>query len=258
MRGERRKEGGGQGGRSAEQRRASAVVPAVMAAWEDLTDLERPAWESTGSLRRMSGVRYFKKVNMRRLLRGELIIRVPPLSKPYDPRPLLKGLDIRNRDGRITLEVELTRAPDTPRTVWASRPCNRGVKKPDKCPRLGWLSVSRGRWFEITKLYFKKHGEYIKQHGLELVGKRIFVRLRPETDDGPNLYEQVRAVVPKPEVKMGKKAIVPTKLLRSSYEAPAKLLRNIPRTTSPRQALRTPLGGGSWRKAGVGSPRGKG
>ena len=243
----------GRQGRSAEQRRASAAVPAVMAAWEDLTDQERLPWESSSSLRRMSAVSYFKMVNMRRLLRGEEMIRVPPLSKPYDPRPLLKGLDIRNRDGRITLELELTRAPDTPRTVWASRPCNRGVKKPDKCPWLGWLPVSRGRWREITALYFKKHGEYIKDQGLELVGKRIFVRLRQETDDGANLYEQVRAVVPKPEVKMGKKALIPTKLLRSPCEAPAKHHADHKPSASPRHAL-------GWRDQGpeVRSPKSEG
>jgi hypothetical protein len=32
------------------------------------------------------------------------------------------------------------------------------------------------------------------------MGKRIFIRLRPEVDDTPKLCEQVKAVVPKPEV----------------------------------------------------------
>jgi hypothetical protein len=147
---------------------------------------------------------------------------VPPPFKPYDGRPILKGLSIRNRDGRITLELELRRVPDAPQTVWASLPCNLGQKKPSSCPRLGWLPAPQGRWSEITKLYFKKHGEYIKEHGLQLVGKRIFIRLRAETDDGPNLYEQVRAVVPKPEVQVSKKGLISSNELRTSFEGSSK------------------------------------
>jgi hypothetical protein len=230
--------------RTAEQRRASATVPVVMAAWESLTDMERLAWEYSGARRRISGVSYFKKVNMRRLLRGQQWIRVPPLTQTYDPRPLLKAVDIRNRGDRITLELQLWRKLDAPRTLWASRPYNRGLKMPRHCPRLGWLTTSKGRWCQITQPYFQKHGEYMKQHASELVGKRIFIRLRPETDDGPNLYEQVWAVVPKPEVKMAKKAPSPTKDLRRTYERPTKPLRNLPRTPSHPRAIRKPIPGG--------------
>jgi hypothetical protein len=209
----------------------------VMQAWEALDDQERLAWDVRGSTRRMKGINYFKQVNLRRLRRGEELTRVPPLFKPYDARPLLKGLDIRNRGGRITLELQLWRVPDSPRTVWGSLRSNLGLKQPHKCPRLGWLPAPQGRWSEITKLYFKKHGEYIQQHGLQLVGKRIFIRTRPEVDDGPNLYEQVKAVVPKPEVQMGRKAFIPSKALRIPFETPSKPLRSMARTT---RALRVP------------------
>jgi hypothetical protein len=182
------------------------------------------------------GDNYFKQVNLRRLRRGEELAKLPPLSKPYDSRPLLKSLDIRNRGGRITLELELWRVPNAPRTVWGSLPSNLGLKQPHKCPRLGWLSATRGRWSEITKLYFKKHGEYIRQHGLQLVGKRIFIRIRPELDDAPSLYEQVKAEVPTPEVQMGKKAIIPSKALRIPFETPSKPLRSMARTTRAHRA----------------------
>jgi hypothetical protein len=244
-------EGRKQRGATADQRRVRAAVPAVMKAWEGLTDEERLVWDVQGSNRRMKGISYFKKVNLRRFLLGQALLRVPPESRPYDPRPLLKGVDIRNREGRITIELELSRKPDAPRTVWASRPCNLGVKKPRRCPRLGWLPPLKGRWVEITAPYFKKHGDYIKQHSLQLVGKRIFVRLRLETDDGANLYEQVRAVVPKPEVQIAGKAPSPSKVHRRSIEGPSKTLRSIKTAPRQRRAI-APLGPkGRGRKAGV-------
>jgi hypothetical protein len=57
---------------------------------------------------------------------------------------------------------------------------------------------------------------------VELVGKRIFVRLWQETDDGPNLYEQVRAVVPCPEVPRSKKGPISSNELRTSFEGSSK------------------------------------
>jgi hypothetical protein len=109
-------------------------------------------------------------------------------------------LHIRNRGGgRLVLTLELRRVPTAPMTVWGARPCSRGVTKPDKCPRLGWITASEDKVTDITAVYFMKHGAYIKQHGVELAGKRIFIRIRQETDDGANLYEEVNAVVPEPE-----------------------------------------------------------
>jgi hypothetical protein len=145
MRSEQHKEARGRKGRSDEQRRGSAAMTQVMRAWEALADQERLAWDVQGSTRRMKGINYFKQVNLRRLRRGDELTRVPPFSKAYDARPLLKALDIRNRGGRITLELQLSRVPDSPRTVWGSLPSNLGLKQPDKCPRLGWLPAPQGR-----------------------------------------------------------------------------------------------------------------
>lgn len=251
----KQREGGRGGkGRSDAQRQGSAAMTRVMKAWEVLSDGERLTWDVEGKQQRMRGINYFKQVNLRRLRRGEELARVPPQSRPHDGRPLIKRLDIRNRDGRITLELELRRVPDVPRTVWASLPCNLGQKNPSSCPRLGWLPAPHDRRSEITKLYFQKHGEYIKAHGLQLVGKRIFIRLRAETDDGPNLYEQVRAAVPKPEEQMSKKGPISSNELRTSFERASKGLRTITGTSRWQQAVRAPLDGGGWRR-GRGCPK---
>jgi hypothetical protein len=217
--------------RSDAQLQGSAALVEVMRAWEALSDQDRLAWDAQGSTRRMKGVNFFKQVNLRRLRRGEELARVPPPLKPYDGGPILKGLAIRNRNGMITLHVELRRLPAAPRTVWGSLPSNLGLKQPHACPRLGWLPHSRSRRIEITGLYFAKHGEHIRRHGLQLVGKRIFIRLRQELDEGASLYEQAKAVVPPPEGRRGKKALSSSKDLRMLFECSSKDLRNITPTT---------------------------
>jgi hypothetical protein len=190
----------GQKGRSAGHRHENAAMIEVMRAWEALLDEERLAWNLEGESRRMYGVNYFKKVNLRRLLRGEELATVPPQSEPYDGRRVLKRLRLGNRGGRITMDLEFGRVPTGPFTVWGSRPCNRGAARPDKCPRLGWLPPPKNGVSKIADLYFMKHGEYLEQHGVRLEGKRIFIRIRQEVDGGSaNLYEEVSAVVPEPE-----------------------------------------------------------
>jgi hypothetical protein len=73
-------------------------------------------------------------------------------------------------------------------------------------------------------------------HGLQLIGKRLFIRTRQEVDDGANLYERIKAVVPKPELPTGKKAIIPSNTLRIPFETPSKPLRNLVRTTRAQRA----------------------
>jgi hypothetical protein len=231
--------------RSEAQRQSRAAMVQVMKAWEALRDEQRLAWDVQASQRRMKGIHYFKQVNLRRLQRGEDLAQVPPPSKTYDARPLLKTLDIRNRNGQITLELQLRRAPDFPCTVWASLPCNLGLKKPRRCPRLGWLPALQGRWCRITHLYFNKHGQYLQDHGLPLVGKRIFVRLRAETDDGPDLHEEIKAVVPQPEIQIDKNTLSPSKGHRRIAVGSSKGLRTStltarhPRAPASRRHLAT-------------------
>jgi len=199
MAGKYGKGGGGQWGRSDAQRQGSAALTQVMRAWEDLTDEERLTWNVTGTSRRTSGINLFKSVNLRRLRRGNELARLPPQPRPINPKPLLKRLHIYNRGGRITFRLELSRRPTEPTTLWGSRPCNRGMAKPRNCPRLGWLPAPLRLVCEITRPYFQKHRDYLIKHQVQLVGKRIFIRVRRELDVGAIVYEQVQAVVPPPD-----------------------------------------------------------
>ena len=199
MRPNRRKERRSPKGRSAEQRQGSAVLTEVMRAWENLTDLERLAWRTYGQTQRRRGVDCFKSVNVLRLRRGEELARIPPSPKPYDANNVLKELEIHNHAGRLTLKLHFYRVPAAPRTVWGAFPCNRGLEKPDKCPRLDWLPPPKDLVSEITALYYQKYAPRIWNCQQPLAGKRIFIRLRQETDDQNKLYEEVAAVVPEPE-----------------------------------------------------------
>ena len=186
-------------GRSADQRQCSDAMARASRVWESLSEAQRLDWIIEASNRRMSGQRYCTGVNLRRILNGQEPLTTPPRPAPPDPRPGLKRLLIANRGGRLTLQVEIARVPTRPVTIWASRPCNCGLGVCDKCPRLGPLPPPIGGVCDFTELYFRKHGGYIKKHGVKLVGKRIFVRIRLEADEGPRLYEEVKAVVPAPE-----------------------------------------------------------
>ena len=190
---------------SADPHLAQAAMTQVMKAWEQLTEEEYVTWRAAAKQKRRQGVNYFKSVNLRRVLRGDELARLPPPSPTFNAQRVLKGLKIHNRFGQITLMVLLHRVPDEPMTVWGSRPCNRGAAKPKKCPRLGWLQPRATLVVNITELYFQKHRSYLIANQVRLVGKRIFVRLRYERDEGANLYEQVAAVVPPPEAENRKK-----------------------------------------------------
>ena len=186
-----------------------------MQAWEDLSDMERLAWRTYGQTQRRRGINCFKSVNLLRLRRGEELARVPPPPKPFDANNVLKELEIHNYAGQLTLELHLHRVPITPRTVWGAFPCNRGLAKPDKCPRLGWLPALKNLVIEITVLYYQKYVKRIWNSKEPLAGKRIFIRLRQETDDQTKFYEEIAALIPEPEPPpKGRKSPIP-------FEAPS-------------------------------------
>ncbi len=201
--------------RSPAQRQGSAALTQVMNAWEALSDEDRLVWRTDAATRRRKGIALFKQVNLRRLRRGEELSRLPPVAKVYDGKPILKRLLIYNRGDQLTLKLELRRAPTAPTTVWGALPCNRGRERPDKCPRLGWLSEAVDGVCDITRQYYEKFGEHLKVHSVQLTGKRIFIRTRRESDEGPPVFEEVKAVVPPPEgPRKSQKPLIP-------FEAPS-------------------------------------
>ncbi len=186
-------------GRSAAQREWTAAVACASRAWEHLTEEQRLAWNLEGEIRRTSGQRCFVGVNARCFRDGQEMLTTPPRAQPPSPRRVLKQLVITNPRGRITLMLEVSLPPNGRFTVWGSRPCNLGISAYHKCPRLGPLPAPENGWSNITELYFQKHGPYIKAKSVQMVGKRIVIRLRQELGNGSTVYEEARAVVPAPE-----------------------------------------------------------
>ena len=175
----------------------NAAVGLAASFWESLTDEERLAWDVGGGDDRISGYNYQVRINAPRIRDGNQPLRLPPPPAPYAENPVRKLL-IANTPGGVRLWLEVLQAPKAPISVWASRPCKLGIRNCHKCPRLGLLSPSNRGFCEITQLYFAKHGEYIAAHRVQLVGKRIFVRTRPELDGAPRLLMPVYAIVPPP------------------------------------------------------------
>jgi hypothetical protein len=182
--------------RSPAQEQWNAAVGLASKAWEALTDQQRRSYNTEGKNRRTSGHRVYVQQNAGRIRDGLEPRTELPERKAYSGKLLLKQLLITNRSGRITLKLEVSHAPGVRVTVWASRPVNRGVSRRPKCPRLGDLPAPAGGLSDITRLYFAKHGPYIMEHRLPMVGKRIFVLTRVELDDGPGSREATDAVVP--------------------------------------------------------------
>lgn len=170
-------------------------------AWEYLSDEQRQLWNVAAKDWRMTGQRYFVKVNARRVFEGREVLTEPPRQGRREAKRVLKRFVITNRRGRIELKLQVSPVRGARYTVWGSLPCNLGRSRWVKCPRLGPLPAPSGGWSEVADLYFRKHGDYIVAHELPLVGKRIYIRVREERDDGPSLYEEKRAVVPEPEAK---------------------------------------------------------
>ena len=185
--------------RSAAQQEWTASVGCASQAWEYLTDEQRLTWNVAASTRRSTGQRYFVQINAPRIRDGKPLLTTPPPPEPPGPRLVLLELIITNRRDRISLKLRLAGVPTGRYTVWGARPCNRGLAGAPKCPRLGPLPASVNQLYNITSLYFLKHGPYIDEHRLPLPGKRIYIRLRQEFDNGPGIYQQVRAIVPGPE-----------------------------------------------------------
>jgi len=167
--------------------------------WNDLSEEQRLAWNVQGKNRRSTGQKYCTGINAPRFRDRLEPLRVPPALASYSGEKILGRFLIRNRGGRITLKVEVSHVPGVRVTVWGSRPCNPGVSGWAKCPRLGELPPPVGGVSDITAIYFLKHWKYIEKHGVQLVGKRIFIQLRVELVGWGKLFEGANAVVPPPK-----------------------------------------------------------
>ena len=109
-----------------DQRRARAEMRILSAAWNDLTEEQRLAWDLTARkdrrgglaarLRRRSGRRAFFKANFRRLALREGLLTNPPGAGNACSSPLAR-LVITNRGGQLRSRSAWPLA--TPRASWS-------------------------------------------------------------------------------------------------------------------------------------------
>ena len=184
-----------------DQRRAREEMRMLSAAWNDLTEAQREAWNGEsranrrGGLaarsRRRSGRRSFFKANSRRLALRQDLLTDPPESGTVCPIPIVR-LVITNHGGRIALKVRLSSGLSEGVMVSASRPCNAGVTVGRKFCRISLLPAPERGMSEITK-------PYVARFGRPPVGKKIFIRVQQMNDYMGSVVQTTSAIVPAEE-----------------------------------------------------------
>jgi hypothetical protein len=201
MASKRRKPGARQKAPTPDQRRAREEMRTLSAAWNDLTEAQREAWNGEsranrrGGLaarsRRRSGRRSFFKANSHRLALRQDLLTDPPESGSVCPFPIVR-LVITNHGGRIALKVRLASGRAEGVMVSASRPCNAGVTVGRKFCRIGLLPASERGMSDITK-------PYVARFGRPPVGKKIFIRVQQMNDYMGSVVQTTSAIVPDEE-----------------------------------------------------------
>lgn len=183
------------------QRRAQSEMRTLSAAWNDLTDEQREAWERkarknrrggwAARRRRRSGRRLFFKANFHRLALKQDLLADPPASGTFCAAPSVQ-LVITNHAGRIVLKLRVSGAPAEGVIVSASRPENAGVMVCRRCVRIGPLPAPKKGICDITR-------QYVEKHGVPPVGKKIFIRIQQMSDYLGSLVYTISAIVPEEE-----------------------------------------------------------
>ena len=185
-------------GPTADQRRAWAEMRTLSAAWNNLTEEQRQAWELGARTNRRGGRaahsrprggrRLFMKANSRRLALGQDLLTYPPGPESFRPTPIVR-LVVTKSGSRVTLKLRVPDGPVEGVMVSASRPCNAGVMAWEKFVRIGLLPAPVGGMSDITR-------QYVAKHGVPPVGKKVFIRIQQMNDYLGSIVQVVSAIVP--------------------------------------------------------------
>jgi len=185
-------------GPTAGQRRARADMRTLSAAWNDLTEEQRQAWDveahtnrrggHAARSRRRSGRRLFVKVNSRRLALRQYLLAWPPGPESVKVPPIVRFV-ITNSGGRIALKLRVPDGQAEGVMVSSWRPCNAGVMVWKKFVRIGLLPAPDGGMIDITRLYVAKYG-------VPPVGKKVFIRIQQMNDYVGSIVQIINAIVP--------------------------------------------------------------
>ncbi len=130
----------------------------------------------------------FVKLNSALAAVGLPPVMEAPKRVKFGPNPV-ERLHIGNRQGRITLELELGRAFGGYVVVLGSRPCSAGISVRSSYSTIGLLRApGRGRK-DISALY-------VKRFGVPAAGMRVFIRTRQLINGWQDEFKDVNALVP--------------------------------------------------------------
>jgi hypothetical protein len=165
--------------------------------WEDRTEEERIAWRTAGTqertrskgrTRRLSGQKYYVKINGTRAFIGLPPLPLPPKRSKPRPNPVGR-LSIIKVGGRIALQLSVPSAPAEYTKVLGSPPQNAGRRFCADFRYLGLLPAPKGGVSDITE-------QYVKKFGNPPPGSRVFIQTRQQVDGQQDLPVQTDALVP--------------------------------------------------------------
>ena len=170
----------------------------VAEAWNHLTDSRQDPWYVAGldvpsrtvlgKACHLDGRGFFSKVNLPRARLGQELLLEPPAQVDFASNPAV-AFTITNDKWDFAMELMLSRAPTEEIMLWASPPCNAGKRRNWDYRVLGLLQTPVEGANNFRKLY-------VKRFGVPPVGKRVFVRVRQQTNGWRGKPWEASAVVP--------------------------------------------------------------
>ena len=168
--------------------RVMAIMSSVRGIWRNRTAKMDKSWRAAGKKVNLSGYNFSCKINCALLDAGLPPVMDPPKPEKIRPNPVGR-LDIRNRDGVITLRLKVPRAPAKYTFVRSWKPVSAGRSFWSTFATIGLLPPGVRDWSDITSLY-------VKRFGVPPLGSRIFVQTWQLINGWQDDFKDTNAVVP--------------------------------------------------------------
>jgi hypothetical protein len=147
-----------------------------------------PSRKVFGKAGRLDGRGFFFKANLPRARLGQELLLEPTAQAAFGRNPAV-AFTITNDKWDFAMELTLARAPTEEIMLWASPPCNVGKRRNWDYRVLGLLQTPVEGANNFRRLY-------VKRFGVPPVGKRVFVRVRQQTNGWRGEPWEGSAVVP--------------------------------------------------------------
>jgi hypothetical protein len=193
---------------TASRLQSDTAMRIVAEAWNNFTDEQRERWyvagpyapsrKVFGKAGHLDGRGFFSKANLPRARLGQELLLEPPAQAAFGRNPAV-AFTIANDKWDFAMELTLARAPTEEIMLWASPPCNAGKRRNWDYRVLGLLQTPVEGANNFRRLY-------VKRFGVPPVGKRVFVRVRQQTNGWRGEPWESSAVVPPREGGSGSRS----------------------------------------------------